>query len=110
MVKLMDIPKPFGRITGESGNAHELMNNFFINTKEYIQSKLNDNDVNNFKIEGGYLVSSPSEVISDNIINYLTFREKYVVATMFETRTEFNYLQFTFFRDLSCLEELLDSK
>lgn len=41
MLELMEIPKTFSIITGEEEDAHELMNKFLINTRDYIESKVN---------------------------------------------------------------------
>ena len=51
--------------------------------------------------------SSKIKVDSDDRATFMIFKEKYVVAAMFETRTELNNPQFTFLRDLSCLEEII---
>ena len=109
-IKLMDIPKSDCRITGDTEDVYGLMNDFFINAKEYIESKLTRDISDYFKIDAASLSYGPLDIISDNRINHLNFRDKYLIAAMLETRTEGNNVQFTFFRDLSCLEELLNCK
>ena len=103
MVKLMEIPKPLLREVGS--DAQKLMNELFINTKEYVQSKLKNSEDFYFVIKSADLAYSSHEVNSNNRITYVEFKEKYILAGMLETRTAFNYSQFTFFRDLSCLEK-----
>ena len=44
MVKLMKVPKSIFRRVENSSGIDELMNSFFINTKKYIQSKLNNDE------------------------------------------------------------------
>ena len=106
MVELMKVPKAIYRQVGDAKNVQNLMNDFFINTKEYIQNKLNINDMY-FQIKCADFAYSSKIVNSDNRITYVEFKEKHIVAGMFETRTAFNDLQFTFFRDLSCLEKTI---
>ncbi len=103
MVKLMKIPKSVLREMGS--DVQELMDELFINTKEHVQSKLKNSEDFYFVIKSADLAYSSHEVNSNNRITYVEFKEKYILAGMLETRTAFNYSQFTFFRDLSCLEK-----
>ena len=107
MVELMDVPKAIFRQVSPTEDVNELMNDFFINVKEYVQSKLEESPEHYFKIKVGDLAYSSDKVNSNDRITYVEFREKYIVAGMLETRTAFNDLQFTFFRDLSCLEKII---
>ena len=43
---------------------------------------------------------------SDDRVTYLSFFGR-VVATVMETRTDMNYVQYTFFRNLEGVEELV---
>jgi hypothetical protein len=99
MVRLMRVPKSIFRHVGDQWGVNKLMNNFFINVRDYLQDKLKDDKDFYFEIKSNNLENS------DNIITYLEYKEKWVVAGMLETRTAYNNKQFTFFRDLSCLEE-----
>ncbi|MDP2672630.1 MAG: hypothetical protein Q8O84_02350 [Nanoarchaeota archaeon] len=104
MVKLMKVPKAIYRQVSGAGDVQNLMDYFFINTKKYVQIKLNVNDTH-FYIKSADFAYSSEKVNSNNRITYVEFKEKYILAGVMETRTRFNNLQFTFFRDLSCLEE-----
>jgi hypothetical protein len=106
MVKLMKIPKAIFRQTDSTQDINKLMNSFFVNTKEYVKSRLENSIDNYFEIKSANLSYNSNEINSDNRISYLEFKEKYILAGMLETRTTFNNLQFTFFRDLSCLEKI----
>ena len=101
----MKVPKAIFRQVNPTQDVQELMDKFFINTKEYVQNKLEKNVNHLFEIKSAKLTYGPNKVNLDNRITYLEFNEKYIISGMFETRTPFNDLQFTFFRDLSCLEK-----
>ena len=101
----MKVPKTIFRQVNPTLDVKELMNNFFVNTKEYVQSKLKGSENHYFEIKSASFAYTSDKFLSDNRITYIEFKEKYVIAGMLETRTAFNNLQFTFFRDLSCLEE-----
>jgi hypothetical protein len=109
MVVLMKVPKPIYMEVNPAPNVNKLMDDFFLNAKEYIQTKLMECDDNLFEVKsadlvyGSYSAYGSEKVNSDNRITYVEFKEKYIVAGMLETRTRFNDLSFTFFRDLSCL-------
>ena len=105
MVKLIKVPKAIFRQVSSAEDVNKLMDDFFINTKKYVQSRLENSLDFYFEIKAGNLAYSSDKVNSNNRITYVEFREKYIVAGMLETRTAFNDLQFTFFRDLSCLEK-----
>ena len=100
----MKVPKSIFRQVSPASDIYKLMQDFFINAKDYVQEKLIEKDYL-FKIKSAELAYNPDEVNLVNRITYLEFKEKYVIAGMLETRTRFNDLQFTFFRDLSCLQE-----
>ena len=105
MVELIKVPKSIFMQVNPAPDVYELMDNFFINAKEYVQSRLVDCRDSSFEIKSANLAYGPENVISNNRINYIEFREKYIIAGMLETRTRFNDVQFTFFRDLSFLRE-----
>lgn len=99
----MKLPKTSFRQVGRAGNINKIMDDFFFNTREYIQKTLMEADNNFFEVKSASLIYNLN-VNSDNRITYLEYKEKWVVAGMLETRTRFNDLEFTFFRDLSCLK------
>lgn len=104
MVKLIKVPESMLRDVGS--DAQDIMNKFFINTKEYIQSKLDRSEDHFFEIKSAKFIDARKNIELENRITYVEFKEKYIVAGMLETRTAFNFSQFTFFRDLSCLTDL----
>ena len=60
-----------------------------------------------FEVKSYALTGESHRINTNNRITYVEFREKYLVAGMLETMTAFDDLQFTFFRDLSFLEEII---
>ena len=102
MVKLMEVPKCIFRQVSSVVDVYELMNKFFINTKGYLEERVGENPL--FEIKDAFLNERVGTVTGDKI-TYVKYQEKYIVAGMLETKTAFNDLQFTFFRDLSCLEK-----
>jgi len=110
MVKLMKVPKAIFRQVEPTPDVQNLMNDFFINTKEHIQNKLERSEDHYFEIKSADFAYSSNEVNSNNRITYLEYEERYIVAGMLETRNAFNNLRFTFFRDLTCLEKTVADK
>ena len=104
MIKLMDVPKSIFMQVNPATEVQELMGEFFRNTKDYILSKSKGVYNLDFEVKSASFNYS-DKTYSDDRITYVSFKEKYVVAGMLETRTAFNDLQFTFFRDLSFLNE-----
>lgn len=102
MVKLMEVPKAIFRQVGMEEGVQELMNGFFVNAKEYIQSKLKESENHYFEIKSAQLIYQLGDIPMERI-TYVQYK-KYVVASMLQTTDVLNDLQFTFFRDLSCLE------
>lgn len=105
----MKVPKTVFTEVRPAPEIQKLMDDFFLNAKDYIQTKLMECDDGLFEVKSANLVYDSDsahglkKVNSDNRITYVEFKEKYIIAGMFETRTAFNDLEFTFFRDLSCL-------
>jgi len=110
MVRLIKVPKSIFRHVGPTPDVQNLMNDFFINAKEYIQNKLNGSEDHYFEIKSADFAYSSNAINSDNRITYIEYQERYIIAGMLETRNAFNNLQFTFFRDLSCLEKTVADK
>ena len=109
MVVLMKVPKAVLTEVRPTPEIQKLMDDFFLNAEDYIQTKLMECDDSLFEVKSAdFAYGSDSahgleKVNSDNRITYVEFKEKYIIAGMLETRTAFNNLEFTFFRDLSCL-------
>ena len=107
-MELMEVPKCVSRNTGEQVAIVETIDNFFTNTKEYIEEVLFNTMREDFEIKNPELTYNRIE--SNDGLAYLLYKEKYIIAGVIETRTAFNNLHYTFFRDLSFLEKLLHSK
>ena len=78
----------------ESNKIQEQIDNFFIETKDYLENK--------FGKSPHYQIKSENMENSDNRLTYLLFKNR-LVAGVIERRTEFNNLEYVFFRDLSGL-------
>ncbi len=105
MVKLIKVPKCSSIFLDAkySGKFQKTIDKFLINTKDYIESIQNKSKPHTCEIKSGELIYSG--VNSNDRLTYLIYEEKYVVAGVIETRTPFNNLQYTFFRDLSGLKK-----
>ena len=77
-----------------SAKAQKKIDNFFLETKNYLEDKFGKSP--NFEI-----ISQEME-LSNNRLTYLIYNDK-CVAGVFERRTEFNNLEYIFFRELSGL-------
>jgi len=101
------IPNRICVTTGEQHTVQKTIDDFFDETREFIKET--------YGIQGGYemhfekkfgeLAFRP-DVVTNNRITYLSYRDL-VLATVFETRTEFNHVMYTFFRNLEGIEELM---
>lgn len=107
MAKLNPLPK---RIrcpldADYSVKAQETIDAFFVETKDYLEDKFGKSP--NFEIisqELGEFNIEPQQIKqSDNRLTYLLYKDR-CVAGVFERRTEFNNLEYIFFRDLNQLE------
>ncbi len=101
MVELMKIPKSVSLITGEQGNITDLIDGFFINSKQYVE-QVSDN-ANDFDFEIKSAEVDYRDIEGKDKLSYLIYKEKYIIAGVLETRTPYNNLHYTFFRDLSFL-------
>jgi len=92
--KLNNIPKRERVVTGTHPKIQKKIYNFFIETKEHLNKKLGESP--------HYEIKSENIENSDNRLTYLLYKDK-LVAGVVERRTEFNNLEYVFFRDLSRL-------
>jgi len=93
------VPKP---ITVDVGDQHIIartMDDFFIETKEFVEKTYGAIDPG-FKIKSGEVLYSGQ--ISNDRITYLSYND-FVLAGAFATRTEFNHVRCVFFRSLEGL-------
>jgi len=101
------IPKPIIINTGEQQKVSKIIDTFFVETKEFIKRNYNVKE-NEFEIKSGELAYTSSQ-ITDDRVTYLRYRD-IPIASVFETRTEFNRIIYNFFRNLDGLEELVLTK
>ncbi len=73
----------------------ETIDNFFLETKNYLNKYFGENHL--------FELKSHEMELSDNKLTYLVYNDC-CVAGVFERRTEFNNLEYIFFRDLTQLE------
>ena len=55
MADLIDIPKTFSRITGEEEGVDDIINDFFINSRKHIESKVKRESPIYFEIDSASL-------------------------------------------------------
>jgi len=95
------IPKSVTVPTGYQYTLTKTIDDFFIETKDFIVSKYGEGPY--FEIESGEIASQPN-VVTDNRITYLLYKKR-IVACVLETRNDFNNVHYDFFRNINRLEE-----
>jgi len=104
-MKLQDIPKS-RKVFLDSGDVLKFMttmDDFFRNTRDYVESVHDSSRPHDFRIKSGEI--NYDCVSSNDRLTYLFYDDCFVLAGVIETRTPLNHLRYTFFRDLGCLEE-----
>ena len=101
------IPNPIIINTGEQSRFSKTIDDFFLETRDFIQERY-DVQESEFKIKSGELAYNSTQ-ITDDRITYLSYKDM-ILASVFETRTEFNYVRYKFFRNLEGFEELAPKK
>lgn len=91
------VPKPITVNTGDQYKVTKTIDDFFLETCDYIREKYQVQP-SECQIKSGEIAYNPLQVTDDRI-TYLSYRG-IVLACVFETRTEFNYVQYSFFRNL----------
>ncbi|MBI2669405.1 hypothetical protein HYX14_06200 [Candidatus Woesearchaeota archaeon] len=91
------VPNPIIVNTGEQHRVSKTIDDFFLETRDFIQERYNVQEPE-FEIKSGELAYHSTQ-ITDDRITYLSYRDM-ILASVFETRTEFNYVRYTFFRNL----------
>lgn len=99
-MELNPTPKPIQVNTGEQETLTEIIDNFFAETRKYFEANHKINPIH-WNIESGEIYPLPS-IQSNDRATYLLYKDN-VVALVLETRTEFNYVRYTFFRELNLL-------
>ena len=100
-------PNPIRVNTGEQQRVSKTIDDFFVETREFIE-KTYEVQESEFGIRSGEIAYNPLQVTDDRI-TYLFYKDM-ILASVFETRTEFNYVQYTFFRNLEGFGELAPKK
>ena len=102
----MDLPRSVEIFLDSEGTSSfgKTIDSFFDNTIGYIKSVHDKSKPHEFNIRGGE-INYPDRGSNDRL-TYLLYDDNYVVAGVVETRTTFNHLRFTFFRDDKFLESL----
>ena len=101
------IPNPIIVNTGEQERVAKTIDDFFVETKEFIEKHYEVQE-SEFQIKSGEIAYNSTQ-ITDDRITYLSYRDM-ILANVFETRTEFNYVHYTFFRNLDGFGELAPKK
>ena len=101
-------PIPYS-VTVNTGDQHLMrptIDDFFMDTAEHLKTNYGLRPgPHPFIIESGE-IAYPGLTTSNDRVTYLSFFRK-IVATVMETRTSFNHVQYTFFRNLEGVEELV---
>ena len=102
-LKMNPIPNPIVVNTGGQGTVTNTIDDFFVETINYVKEQ--------YEVEGLYFeiksrrLEQQSLQVTNDRITYLCYQD-IILASVFETRTEFNYVRYTFFRNLESLNEL----
>jgi hypothetical protein len=110
MVYLEKVPEEAIYTWDKQYLAEQIIDEFFLNIEEYILSLYEYYFPSNFEIKFRELAHSGK--ITKDKLTYLVLNDEkeYVLAGILCTQTEFKNWNYTFFRDLSCLEKLFYSK
>jgi len=97
------IPRTIVVNTGEQKDVARTIDNFFIDTKKDIE-RFYEVKKSDWKIQSGN-ISYNSNQITDDRITYLLCQDV-MLAGVFERRTEFNRIEYSFFRSHGAQEKL----
>ena len=95
------IPKSITVNTGEEEKVSKTIDDFFIGIKDYVRQTYGVQEPE-FEIRSGELAYTPFQITNDRV-TYLSCRDV-ILACVFATRTESNYVRYTFFRNLENFE------
>jgi hypothetical protein len=101
------IPNPITVNTGEQEEVTKVIDDFFVETRGFIEKHYRVQRLD-WQIKSGELAYHSGQ-ITDDRITYLAYRDS-IIASIFETRTEFNRVQYTFFRNLDGFEDIAPKK
>lgn len=91
--------------TGDQNTVAKTIDDFFDDTMKHLIRR-HGAERKYFEIKSGELTDGP-EHITDDRATYLVYRTRMVVATVLETRNEFNHVIYPFFRDLRGFKDMM---
>jgi|SRR3989338_3935896 len=101
------IPESVTVITGDQHLIQPTIDDFLVDTAEHLKTNYGlKPGPDPFRIESGQIAYN-GLTLTDDRVTYLSFFGR-VVATAMETRTDFNNVQYTFFRNVDGVEELVE--
>ena len=90
-------------ITVNTGGEHEvapIIDQFMAETASFVTMALRAR-IEDFRIESGEVSDGPNHISNDRV-TFLKYKSQ-VIALVMETRTEFNFVRYDFFRNLKGL-------
>ncbi|MDP2925400.1 MAG: hypothetical protein Q8N99_03445 [Nanoarchaeota archaeon] len=93
------IPKRTTVNTGDQDLVQETIDDFFTDTLEFILKNIGEDNRRYFEIRVQGLYNPPNTCL-DDMIHLLLYKQR-VIAVVTETRNDFNYVVYDFFRNLS---------
>ena len=96
-INLIEVPKRMRRNVGDNHESQKVTDDFLLNTKHYLESKYGESP--------SFEITLTNFIRSDGNLTYLKYKDR-TVAGRIELRTEFNNVEYVFFRDLSGLEKI----
>ncbi len=101
----MDLPKSVRRITGPNEDVYRQIDEFFVSIRDELVTRGIENGPDYFKITiknlGEPQIRGYTQA-SDDMMHLLKYKDR-VIAVVSETRTETNWVQFDFFKNLEGL-------
>src|SRR3972149_1962493 len=102
-----NIPKAITVSIEEKSRVSKTIEDFFVETKEFVEQVHGLNNPSYFEVKSGNVNSDSLQMkygtplhLTNDRVTYLLYKDK-VLASVLETRTEFNHVRYTFFRDVN---------
>jgi hypothetical protein len=107
MVDLMNVPKEMVYISEEQYLAGDIIDEFFLNTEEYVLNICRNYRPSDFEIQTGE-ISYPKRNAKDRLVSLVLKDEKRtILAGVLCSRTKSGNFDYKYFRDLSFLESFI---
>lgn len=97
-----NVPKSVRVNTGGQHVVQPTIDRFFVETKYFIESHYNVHSID-FEIKSGEIAYLQG-IVTDNRVTYLLCKQR-ITAIVTETRDDFNYIWYHFFRNLESLDD-----